>query len=103
MHQLVRPEPKFAPEGAARSCELRNRDLRETAMHRFCSALVAFAAVLAIGLLPWSEPGFAQQTPPAQVKPPDQAAPFGEEVTLTEKPIIYFKGTGNWDSAFETI
>ena len=72
-------------------------------MHRFCSALLAFAAVLAIGLLPWSEPGFAQQTPPAQVKPPDPAAPFGEEVTLTEKPIIYFKGTGNWDSAFETI
>ena len=29
--------------------------------------------------------------------------PFGEETTLTAKPIVYVKGTGNWDNAFETI
>jgi effector-binding domain-containing protein len=69
-------------------------------MHRSGLALLALAAVLAIGLLPGSMPAFGQQTPPAQAKPAD---PFGEEVTLTEKNIIYFKGTGNWDSAFETI
>jgi len=69
-------------------------------MHRFGPALLALAAVLAIGLLPGSMPAFGQQTPPAQAKPAD---PFGEEVTLTEKNIIYFKGTGNWDAAFETI
>jgi effector-binding domain-containing protein len=41
---------------------------------------------------------------PTAVAPP-VATPdaFGTEVTLTEKPIIYFKGTGNWDAAFDTI
>jgi effector-binding domain-containing protein len=28
---------------------------------------------------------------------------FGEEVTMTEKTIIYLAGSGLWDSAFETI
>jgi effector-binding domain-containing protein len=43
---------------------------------------------------------------PSPVAPPGAAATpdaFGTEVTLTEKPIIYFKGTGNWDAAFDTI
>jgi effector-binding domain-containing protein len=35
-----------------------------------------------------------------QTKPGD---PFGEDVTLTAKPIVYVKGTGAWDSAFATI
>jgi effector-binding domain-containing protein len=63
-------------------------------------ALFALAAAVAVGLTPaWGQP-----TPPVQQKPAEQSAdPFGEEVTLTEKTIIYFKGTGNWDSAFETI
>jgi effector-binding domain-containing protein len=52
------------------------------------------------------------ETPPA-TKPapvPGEAAPpaasgdaFGEEVTLTAKPIIYMKGSANWDTAFETL
>jgi effector-binding domain-containing protein len=29
--------------------------------------------------------------------------PFGEEVTLVEKTIVYIAGSGMWDSAFETI
>jgi effector-binding domain-containing protein len=37
---------------------------------------------------------------PAPAKPAD---PFGEEVTLTPKTIIYLKGSATWDSAFETI
>jgi effector-binding domain-containing protein len=45
----------------------------------------------------------AQQPTPEQ-KPPGQGTEtFAEEVTLPEKTIIYFKGTGNWDAAFETI
>jgi len=28
---------------------------------------------------------------------------FGEDVTLTAKPIVYFKGSGTWDKAFVTI
>jgi effector-binding domain-containing protein len=35
-----------------------------------------------------------------QTKPGDA---FGEDVTLTAKPIVYVKGTGAWDSAFATI
>ena len=35
-----------------------------------------------------------------QTKPTD---PFGVDVTLSAKPIVYVKGTGAWDSAFATI
>jgi effector-binding domain-containing protein len=34
------------------------------------------------------------------VKPADA---FGENVTLTAKPIVYVKGSGTWDKAFATI
>ena len=40
---------------------------------------------------------------PAPVAPTPPADSFGVSVTLTEKTIIYFKGTGNWDAAFDTI
>ena len=44
-----------------------------------------------------------QTTPtPAQPSAP-QGDTFGEEVTLTEKTIVYFKGSGTWDAAFDTI
>jgi effector-binding domain-containing protein len=52
-------------------------------------------------------------TPPAATAPvpaaPQEAAPsqpgdaFGETTVLTAKTIIYVKGTGTWDKAFETI
>jgi effector-binding domain-containing protein len=29
--------------------------------------------------------------------------PFGEQVTMTERTIVYLEGSGAWDSAFETI
>jgi effector-binding domain-containing protein len=29
--------------------------------------------------------------------------PFGQEVTLAEKPIVYMAGTGEWDTAYETL
>jgi effector-binding domain-containing protein len=35
-----------------------------------------------------------------QTKPGDA---FGEDVTLTAKPIVFVKGTGAWDTAFTTI
>ncbi len=38
--------------------------------------------------------------PAATAQPTD---PFGEDATLTAKPIVYVKGTGTWDNAFETI
>jgi effector-binding domain-containing protein len=65
------------------------------------------------------QPSWAQKPmPPASATKPDavpaapaatpgtsgeQKDPFGEDTTLTAKPMVYLKGTGNWDSAFETI
>lgn len=76
-----------------------------------CVALAALSIACA-GL----QPALAQKmapTPPASADKPAPAAPgppaaqttdpFGEETTLTAKPIVYVKGTGNWDNAFETI
>jgi len=58
----------------------------------------------------------AVSSPPAQATPSNPAAtpstqpkstqsndPFGEEVTLSPKTVVFFKGSGNWDTAFETI
>jgi effector-binding domain-containing protein len=46
----------------------------------------------------------AAQAPPAAAPPaPTSDDPFGEEVTLAEKTIVYVTGSGMWDSAFETI
>jgi effector-binding domain-containing protein len=59
-----------------------------------------------------AQPSRAQkpaETPPAaagksDVAPPPQSSdPFGEDATLTAKPIVFIKGTGTWDKAFDTI
>jgi effector-binding domain-containing protein len=77
---------------------------------------VALAAVAAVWL---AAPATAQAPEPAQ--PPVQADPppppptpstppatkpgdpFGEEVTLSGKTVIFMKGAGTWDSAYETL
>jgi effector-binding domain-containing protein len=63
---------------------------------------IAVATTLALAAL---QPVWAQTPPPAT--PPAAAAPsaepFGEDTTLTAKPIVYVKGSGTWDNAFETI
>ena len=44
------------------------------------------------------------QAPPATAPPAATSDdPFGEEVTLVEKTIVYVAGSGMWDSAFDTI
>jgi effector-binding domain-containing protein len=44
---------------------------------------------------------------PAQATPPpattQTADPFGEELTLAPKTVVYVSGSGDWDDAFETI
>jgi len=63
---------------------------------------------------PAPAPPAVPSVPPAPAQPPrdspTQAAPaqpgadpFGEEVTLTGKTIIYMSGNATWDSAFETL
>ncbi|MEI7804409.1 MAG: GyrI-like domain-containing protein [Hyphomicrobiales bacterium] len=76
------------------------------------AASIALAAALALSA---ASPSFAQNPPakdapappPAATPAPPAAAqpsdPFGEEVTLTEKTVIYIKGHANWDTAFETL
>jgi effector-binding domain-containing protein len=73
--------------------------------------VVAFSGLIgALGSLILVGPSIslAQDKPPAAQAPapPDASKPtdpFGEEVTLPGKTIVYFKGNGSWDSAFETI
>jgi effector-binding domain-containing protein len=67
-----------------------------------------------IGALLFAAPCFAQTSPSPPPPPPPPAAapsapqpkpgdPFGEEVTLTAKTIVYAKGSANWDSALDTL
>jgi effector-binding domain-containing protein len=54
-------------------------------------------------------PADIPSTAQAPVTPPPPAAsvvaadPFGEEITLTPKPVVIIKGSANWDSAFDTL
>ena len=67
------------------------------------------AMLIAASLLVLAVPSRAQS--PAQTPPPPAPAapqpkpgdPFGEEVTLTAKTIVFSKGSANWDSAFDTL
>jgi effector-binding domain-containing protein len=69
------------------------------------SARIWFAA-LALSLTPVLAlaQSSAPPPPPAVQRAPAQASdPFGVEMTLPEKNVVFMKGTGNWDSAFETL
>jgi effector-binding domain-containing protein len=75
--------------------------------------VVAALALAGPGASLAQAPAAPEPTPPAPVTPapvppapPSQARPadpFGEEVTLTPKTIIYLKGSATWDTAFETL
>jgi effector-binding domain-containing protein len=49
---------------------------------------------------PQAAPAPVEPAPPSPARPAD---PFGEEVTLTPKTIIYLKGSATWDTAFDTL
>jgi effector-binding domain-containing protein len=61
--------------------------------------------LVAVALAGFGVPGALAQTPkpppPAITVAPDD--PFGEQVMMTEKTIVYLESSGLWDSAFETI
>ena len=59
---------------------------------------IAIAATLALAE---TGPTPAPAAPPAATAPTDE--PFGEDTTLTAKTIVYIKGNGTWDTAFQTI
>lgn len=75
-----------------------------------CLRRAAIAAA-AIALIAVGAAGARAQTPaPAQAAPaepaqpaPEARDPFGEDVTLAEKTIIFMRGSANWDAAFDTL
>jgi effector-binding domain-containing protein len=69
-------------------------------LSRYWWLSAALAAAVSFAIL---SPATAQA--PSAAAPPAAASsdPFGVEVTLVEKPIIYIAGSGMWDSAFDTI
>jgi effector-binding domain-containing protein len=50
---------------------------------------------------PDAKPDAAPPAPAPVPAPPTD--PFAEDTTLTAKPMVYVKGTGTWDTAFQTI
>jgi effector-binding domain-containing protein len=62
--------------------------------------IAALGPAMAQGPLPAAPDKPAAAAPAASENAVD---PFGEEVTLVAKPIVFAKGSGNWDKAFETL
>ncbi|HEX4407923.1 MAG TPA: GyrI-like domain-containing protein [Xanthobacteraceae bacterium] len=69
---------------------------------RILSAVAAVAVTLAFALPASAQSPAAAPDQPAAT-PAQPGDPFGEGATLMAKPIIYVKGSGTWDKAFETI
>ena len=74
---------------------------------RFAPCIVA-AALCFVTIVAGSQASWAQRPPaPDAASPADKSAssaePFAEDTTLTAKTIVYVKGNGVWDSAFDTI
>jgi effector-binding domain-containing protein len=85
--------------------------------------VIGVASMIFVSVAPLSSQAQPAAQPPAQTAPPaatppevtkPDAAPapgasaqpgdaFGEDATLTAKPMIYLKSTGTWDNAFETV
>jgi effector-binding domain-containing protein len=73
------------------------------------AAVLYVVALSLVTTLAAPQPSWAQTPPaPAAASPVDKSAspasePFAEDTTLTAKTIVYVKGNGVWDSAFDTI
>jgi effector-binding domain-containing protein len=73
------------------------------------SRLASIALIAAVGLIPGVAPAQTPSPPaaqPGQMPAPSPLQPgdaFGEQVNLPERTIIFLKGEGRWDSAFETL
>jgi len=67
---------------------------------QFASAQTPAPAPTPAPAAPPAAPATPAPAPGANAEPGET---FGEETTLTAKPIVYVKGTGNWDSAYDTI
>jgi effector-binding domain-containing protein len=74
-----------------------------------CAAImiIAWALVPALGQTSKAPAAASPRPAPPAVSPPASAAtpndPFGEQVMLSDRPIVYYSGSGLWDSAYATI
>ena len=74
-------------------------------------AAIALIAILSAGTSfaqsPQSAPDAPQSARPRRYRARDSTNPngdpFGQNMTLAAKTVVYVKGTGTWDKAFETI
>jgi len=67
-----------------------------------CRMLRCATILFAIAFL--HAPAFAQApTPPPAQEPAQNPEQFGEEVTLTGKPMVFIAGKANWDKAWPTL
>src|ERR1700694_2199627 len=66
---------------------------------------LAAAGLVLVGLAPSWRQAATPSTPgsPAEGAPSQPGDPFGEEVMMTPKPMVYLKGTATWDSAYDSI
>lgn len=94
--------------------ELEAQGFKESSMacsSMACSGRAATLAVLLMFSVVSSAAGQATDTAPAPAtpsspetkSPASRTDPFGEEVTLTPKTIIYLKGNSTWDKALESL
>jgi effector-binding domain-containing protein len=70
------------------------------------AATLALMAVLAPSLAQTpapAPPAVTPAAPPSDTTPAQPGDAFGEDAALTAKTIIYVKGSGTWDKAFDTI
>jgi len=69
-----------------------------------CIGIAALTAVLTL-VVAAPQSSSAQNPPTSAPSSTDKTAPetFAEDTTLTAKTIVYVKGNGMWDSAYETI
>ena len=76
-------------------------------MFSICKAaaigLAAAGLVLAGPGPSWPQPAAPAPASPAEGAPSQPGDPFGEEVTMAPKPIVYLKGTATRDSAYDSI
>jgi effector-binding domain-containing protein len=80
------------------------RDAASAAIAALIASLVGAAAFAQAPVPPPVQPPVQAQPLPAPGSPPAQSSdPFGEEVTLESRTIVFLAGNGTWDSAFETL
>ncbi|MBV9556438.1 MAG: GyrI-like domain-containing protein [Pseudolabrys sp.] len=78
-----------------------SREIRMSRLAAFSAAtMLALGSIAAAQTLPAAPPAIPMSPSPSPLQPGDA---FGQEVTLPERTIVFIKGEGTWDKAFETL